>query len=177
MTGGVTLNKPTSPSSPLSLHPQTPALCDKETPVGARVGWQSACARWDVANDHLGVPPSILGGGFTVCGALGACMRACVCVSECVYTHSLSQPITVPRSRQLSPPSSSLSLPSLFLLLLHTSSQLAGGSQRGVSAPGPAPLGSHYTTVGLTHTHMRRATNNLSPLSLFICHYATTPFN
>lgn len=36
---------------------------------------------------------------------------------------------------------------------LSSSSQLVVGSLRGVSAPGPAPSRSHYTTVGLSHTH------------------------
>lgn len=56
-----------------------------------------------MANDHLGVPLLISGGGFSRYAAVGAC------VCERVCTHSLSQPIIVPRSRQESAPSSSFS--------------------------------------------------------------------
>lgn len=90
-----------------------------------------------------------------------------------MYPHSLSQPITVPRSRQLSPPSSSFSPPSLFPPpYLPSVGGEAGGSQGGVSAMGPAPSGSHYTTVGLsathTHTHAQSNTQLVSSVSFYL---------
>lgn len=100
-------------------------------------------------------------------------MCVSVCVSACVYTHSPSQPITVPRSRQLSPPPSSLSPPFLFLLLLllHPSSQLTGESQRGALARGPFSLGEslhHYGTRCHAHTCAEQHTTCLLCLFLSI---------
>lgn len=54
VTGGVTLNKPTSPSSPLlTPHPPTPALCDQETPVGGRVLVPGGMGLMTVSGCHL----------------------------------------------------------------------------------------------------------------------------
>lgn len=93
----------------------------------------------------------------------------CVRVSECVYNHSPSQPITVLRSRQLSP--LSFSVPSLLLLfLLHPFLFffLTAESQRGVSAWGPAPMGSHYTTVGFSFSHRCPHKHETSLCCLFL---------
>lgn len=176
LTGGVTMNKPTSPSSPVSSSSWDLCSVCQKSPVGVRVWWQSACAKWDVANDHLRVPPLILGGGFSQCSALGACM------CECVYTNSLSQPITVPRSRQLSPPSSSFSAIALPLPPPPSPASSLLSVDRGVSegslSPRSCSLGEslhHYGTPSQTHIH--RAMHNLSPLSLSIYHYATMSFN
>lgn len=117
-------------------------------------------------NDHLRVPLSILGIGFGI--ALSACSCVCVCVTLPLY--SLSQPITVLRSWQLSPLSSSLSPLALFyLLLLHPSSHLTRGSQKGRLSPRSC---SHWESLHRcgtpSHTHKCKEQNTTCLLCLFL---------
>lgn len=172
LTGGVTLNKPTSPSSP--IPPSSSDLCSvcQKSPVGVSVWWESACARWDVANDHLRVPPLILGGGFSQCSAL--------CECTCGYTHFLSQPITVPRSRQQSPPSSSFCAIVLFPPPPSPASSHLSVWQGGVRGePQPqvllpwgviTPL---WDSLSLTHTHAQSNAQFFSSVSFYLsrCHH------
>ncbi len=181
VTGGVTLNKPTSPSSPLPPHPQTPlcSLHNQETLVGAMVGWQSVCARRDVANDHLRVPSSISGGGFGVCAALGACMQVCVCVcvflNVCILILSANQLLSrgadscrhhsllSPRHRSFS---SSSSIPPLSWQ----------GGVRGESQPWVLLPRGVITALwdSLSHTHVENNTQLVSSVSFYpsLCHYS-----
>ena len=89
-----------------------------------------------------------------------------------MYPHSLSQPITVPRSRQLSPPSSSFSPPSLFPppYLPSVGGLAGGGGVRGESQPWVLLPQGVITPLwdSLTHTHAQSNTQLVSSVSFYL---------
>lgn len=129
---------------------------------GNPCGWQSACARWDGANDRLGVPPSIFGVlGFSV-----GCV--CVCVFQRMWVHSFSQPTNYCPEEPTAVATIVFSFTAISPPPPEPPLSWQWGSQRGASAPGPAPLGSHYTTVGLSHTHTCTEQHTTCLLCLFL---------
>lgn len=138
--------------------------------MGERPGWQSACARWDVANDHLRVPPSILGVGL-------AYVQPKVPVRMCVYSYSQltnycpKEPTAVATTIFSS---STIALPPPPPPPASSLLSVDRGESEGSLSPRSCSLGESLHHCGTpSHTHMHK----LSLLSLSICHYATMSFN
>ena len=195
VTGGVTPNKPTSPSSPF-LTPKEPPRCATRKPparplmvrrLDGRVLAPGGMWLMTISWCHL----RFWGGGLfkRMCSPrctlacerarVSVCVCVCVLMNVCILILSANQLLSRGadscRHRRLlfhHHPSS----------LLRTSLQSAGwrvgGESGGSLSHGSCSLRESLHHCGtLSHTHMHRATHNLSPLSLSIYHHATTPFN